>query len=124
MTVVYSNTIKNNRMTQAELGIDNNAAAANLLIGTAAMATTLVTIPLSKPSFTVSGNAMTMAGVPHSGTASATGTAAAAQINDGGGTAQVTGLTVGTSGTDIVLNSTSITSGQTVTITAGTITHG
>lgn len=35
----------------------------------------------------------------------------------------ISGLTVGTSGTDIVLDSVSITETQTVTITAGTITH-
>jgi hypothetical protein len=35
----------------------------------------------------------------------------------------VTGLTVGTSGSDINLNSVSITNGQTVTLTSGTITH-
>jgi hypothetical protein len=35
----------------------------------------------------------------------------------------VTGLTVGTSGSDINLNSTSITSGGTVTISSATITH-
>jgi hypothetical protein len=33
-------------------------------------------------------------------------------------------LSVGTSGSDINLNSTSITNGQTVTITSGVITHG
>jgi hypothetical protein len=38
---------------------------------------------------------------------------------DGGGTAIVSGLTVGTSGQDINLNSTSITNGQTVTISTG-----
>jgi hypothetical protein len=42
--------------------------------------------------------------------------------SDGGGTAIVSGLTVGTSGQDINLNSTSITNGQTVTISTGTIT--
>jgi hypothetical protein len=36
----------------------------------------------------------------------------------------VTGLTVGTSGTDIIISpSTTITSGQSVDWTAGTITH-
>ena len=44
-------------------------------------------------------------------------------IKDGGGTVKVNNLTVGTSGQDINLNSTWITSGQTVTMTAFTITH-
>jgi hypothetical protein len=47
-----------------------------------------------------------------------------ARIKEGGGSATiVNNLTVGTSGSDINLNSTSISSGQTVTLTAGTITH-
>jgi hypothetical protein len=35
----------------------------------------------------------------------------------------VNNLTVGTSASDVVLNSLSITNGQTVTISSGTITH-
>ena len=35
----------------------------------------------------------------------------------------ITGLTVSTTGADINLDSVSITTGQTVTITTGTITH-
>jgi hypothetical protein len=53
-----------------------------------------------------------------------TGTAATkAQIKTSGGTARITGLTVGTSGTDIVLDNTSIASGQSVSLTSATITH-
>jgi hypothetical protein len=56
--------------------------------------------------------------------ADATGTAAAARIRTApGGTDIITGLTVGTSAADIILDSVSITAGQTVTITAATITH-
>jgi len=51
------------------------------------------------------------------------GTAAEAQIKNGDGTAVITGLTVGTGGADIILDSVSITTGQTVTLTTGTITH-
>jgi hypothetical protein len=56
-------------------------------------------------------------------TASGTGTAAAARIKTSGGTSNLTGLTVGTSGSDINLDSTSITSGQTVTLSSATIQH-
>lgn len=56
-------------------------------------------------------------------TASGSGTAAKAQIKNSGGTDGVTGLTVGTSATDIVLDSVSITSGQSVTLSSATITH-
>lgn len=51
-------------------------------------------------------------------------TAAAARIRtSSGGTDIITGFTVGTSGADINLDSVSITSGQTVTISSATITH-
>jgi hypothetical protein len=104
--------------------IDNNAAVAKLQIWNAAFATKLAEISLQDPSFSLTGAVLTLLGVPLSDTsADATGTAALARIVDGGGTTIIDNLSVGTSGTDIILNSTSITVGQTVTITAGTITH-
>jgi len=62
-------------------------------------------------------------GLPISATAVATGTAANAQIKDGNGTAQITTDSVGTSGTAVVLSSTSITSGQSFNLTALTISQ-
>lgn len=128
MSVSYSATLQNTRMDAVITAIDANASPATLEIGTTGMAITLVVITLANdPSFVRSGTppnvVITMQGVPKSGVASATNTAAAARIKDGGGTVIVSGLTVGTSASDIILNSTSITNGQTVTITAGTITH-
>ena len=65
-----------------------------------------------------------MAGMPRSDTAADnTGTAAVARIKDSNGTVVISGLTVGVGTGDIQLNSTSISAAQTVTITAGTITH-
>jgi hypothetical protein len=128
MAVNYSNAIKDLRMTAAlgstgAGGIDTNASAATIEIATAAYASVLVIITLAKPSFTEAAQTLTMAGAPKSGVAAVTGTAAVARIKDGGGTVAVNNLTVGLSGSDINLNSTSIISGQTVTLTAGTITH-
>ena len=125
MPVSYVGSLQTTRMNAVVTAVDANASPATLEIGTAAMAQVLVIITLGDPSFAVAGTpaVMTMNGVPKSGTASAGGTAAAARIKDGGGTAIVTGLTVGTSGSDINLNSTTISNGQTVTISAGTITH-
>jgi|SRR6516165_6339722 hypothetical protein len=124
MTASYIMSLKDTRMNAVTTAIDANAAAGFIEIGTAAMATVLVAITLSKPSFTESAGVLTMAGAPKSGTASATGTAAAARIKDGGAVnVIISGLTVGTSGTDIVLNSTAISSGETVTLNSLTITH-
>ncbi len=52
------------------------------------------------------------------------GTAATkAQIKNSGGSAHITGLTVGTTGADINLNNTSIATGQSVTLSSASITH-
>jgi hypothetical protein len=123
LAVNYSAGLKTTRMTSVITAIDVDAPAATIEICTAAFAAVLVIITLADPSFTVSADTITMAGAPKSGVASNTGTAAVARIKAGGGTVVVNNLTVGTSGSDINLNSTSITSGQTVTLTSGTIQH-
>lgn len=127
MAISYSQTLQNTRMDAVLTAIDAHASPATLEICTAAYASVLVTITLGDPSFSRGGTkpntALTMLGVPKSNNASASGTAAVARIKEGGGTTVADGLTVGTSATDIILNSTSITSGQQVSISAGTITH-
>src|SRR5215831_12444476 len=116
MSVSYLSTLKSTRMQAVITAIDTNASPGYIEICTASYAAVLCTITFQKPSFTESGGVITMQGAPKSGTATGTGTAAAARIKDGGTTnIVITGLTVGTSGSDINLNSTSITSGQTVT---------
>jgi|SRR5215831_12864207 len=123
MSVSYANALKDTRMNAVITAIDAQSGSGYIEIGTAGMAATLVTITFAKPSFTEASQAITMAGAPKSGVASGSGTAAAARIKDSAGTIQVSGLTVGTSGSDINLNSTSITSGQTVTLNSAVITH-
>lgn len=128
MSVSYNAATQNARMDAVITNIDAQASPATMEICTAAFAAVLCSITLnSDPSFVRSGTPpnvlITMQGVPKSGTASGNGTAAVARIKDGGGTTVVNSLTVGTSGTDVILNSTSITAGQTVTISSGTITH-
>lgn len=125
MAVNYATALKDARMQAVVSAIDVNAAPAFIEIATVGFAAVIVTITLSKPSFSEAAAAITMLGVPKSGVASLVGTnvAAVARIKDGGGNVIVNNLTVGTSATDIVLNSASISQNQTVTITSGTITH-
>jgi len=104
--------------------IDVGAGAGSLQIGMIVMGAVLATIALADPSASIASGVLTLLGVPLSVAASGTGTAAEARIRDSNSADVVTGLTVGTSGTNIVLDSVSITTGQTVRITAGTITHG
>ena len=125
MAVNYIASVKTTRMQAVLTAIDNNASPATLEICGAGYTPVLAIITLGKPSFSLSGSQLTMLGVPRSDTsADNSGTAALARIKDGGGTMQLDGLTVAApSGGDINLNSVAITAGQTITITAGTITH-
>ena len=124
MAVTYSTAMKTARMQAVADDIDEGAGAGTLEIGTSGMASVLATFTLTEPCGTVSGDTLTFDFDPDlSVSASADGTAAEAQIKDGGGVAVITGLTVGTSGTDIVLDSVSITNGQTVTLATGTLQH-
>src|SRR5262245_23087453 len=104
MAVNYAAALKSTRMQAVISAIDINASPAFIEIGTAAMAATLCTITLSKPSFSEGSGTITMLSPPKSGVASASGTAAAARIKDGGGNIIVSGLTVSTTGADINLN--------------------
>jgi hypothetical protein len=124
MAVVYTNAVKIARMNAVTTAAGTTAV---LEIGTAGMSTVLATIALANPIAGAATGAglLTLSGFPRSDTsADATGIAAAARIRTAsGGTDIVTGLTVGTSGSDINLDSTNITTGQTVTINSFTITH-
>ena len=79
----------------------------------------------AEPPGTVSGDTLTLDMDPDISdtSADATGTAAEAKITTLGDVDKITGLTVGTSGTDIIVDSVSITSGQTVTLATCTIQH-
>lgn len=139
MPVVYSDTLKTNRLQimsdrvagKTAAAATGSATAGQLVIGTSALSGAtgvLVTLALSTTPFVVSGAGTvvaTLQGTPLAVAASATGTAAKAEIRQNNGTTvEVGGLTVSTSGADVNLTSVSITSGQNVTVTSGTITHG
>ena len=123
MPVQYVNSLKDARMQAVVTALDAQSSPATLQILDSS-SNVLVDINLQKPSFSEGSQQIVLLGVPLSGVAGGTGTASAAQFCDGGGTVQIQGLTVGISAADIILNSTTITSGQTITITSATIIHG
>jgi len=118
MSVTYSTAVKNARLDAviAQIG-----TTGTIEIGTTGMGSVLATFILNSTAGTSGSGVLTFSGMPKSATASA-GTAAAARIRTGGTTDIVTGLTVGTSGADINLNSVTFSAGQTVTLTSATIT--
>lgn len=87
----------------------------------AATGTKLVDIMINGFNAPASGSATLNTSTPNTGTAVATGTAGWGRIVGGAGE-RIDG-TVGTSGTDFTINSTSITNGATVTLTAMTVTQ-
>ena len=123
MAVNYRASLKTARMNLVKDDIDSGVGAGFIEICSAAYAVVLATITLSDPCGSVTGDVLTLT-MPKSDTsADNTGTAAVARIKESAGTVIVQGLTVGTSGTDIILTSLAITAGDTVTLNSATITH-
>lgn len=143
MPVTYLTATKNNRLSMAFLAaavtpaagqsVDSGAGVGTLVIGTSALSGAtgvLATIALQKPSVSIAGGVATILGVPLSANATATGVAAKAELRDSAGNVIVSGLTVGgtaegtNAGKDIVLNASTISTGETVILNSGSITHG
>lgn len=125
MAVTYSTATKTARMTAVVTTI---GASGKLKLFTAADSL-LATFTLSATAGTVSGAVLTLsdnnggaAGIL-STTASAAGTATKASISTSADVDVITGLTVGTTGTDLILDNNTLTSGQSITINSATITH-
>jgi hypothetical protein len=124
MAATYPTAVKTARMQAVLDAINAGAAAGKLEIGTAGMGTVLSTITLDDPAGTVSGDTLTFSGLPIvDASADATGTAAEARIRDSDDNNVVTGLTVGTSGANIIIDNPSIVAGQAVSFNSGTIQH-
>lgn len=117
MAVTYNAAVKTDRMTATRDYFADGTL--EILDG----ASVLATFALTLAGGTVTGDTWTLAFDAGTVEATGTGTADAAQIKTSGGSAHLTGLTVGTSGSDINLDSVSITSGQDVTLSSFTIQH-
>lgn len=125
MAFQYGATLRNSRVALIQttvgasgvLKIFSGAEPANC--GAADPTGLLATITLPATFLTTSGAVTTIAGT-WSTTASATGTAASFRIYDGSAVCHVQGNVT----SDLVLNNTSITSGQTVAVTSFSVTGG
>ena len=125
MTYQYGVTLRNNQVAQIQstvgasgaLKIFSGAEPANC--AAADPTGLLATIALPASFLTSSGGVTTLAGT-WSVAASATGTAASFRMYDGSSVCHVQGNVT----TDLVLNNTSITTGQTVTVTQFSVTAG
>lgn len=124
MSATYTTPIINTRLQAVVTAIDAGASSGILRLLTA-FGSVLSSIQLAKPSGSVASGIIQFAGLSLvDPAASASGTATAARIEDSTGATVVSGLTVGTSSAfDIVLSPTAaIVAGNTIAITAATIT--
>lgn len=133
MTIRVSSAARNAALDAIVDRVDAGAAAGTIKVYTGTQPanadtalsgqTLLVTLTCADPAFAsaASGSVDIDADPDLSASAVATGTAAWARVADSDGNTVFDG-SVGTSGTDFIINSTSITSGQTVTLTTGNIT--
>jgi hypothetical protein len=125
VSVIYSLGVRNNRLQQVINAIDGGAGNGTIKLGTSGMAVILSSIVLAKPSATILSSAaiLVFSGLPLvDPSAAANGTAANGEITDSVGNIVVSGLTVGTAGTDIIINNTAVVLGEIVAFTSGTIT--
>lgn len=126
MPLNYSTAVKNARL---QTTVDLIGTAGKLVIGTDALAGAvgvLAEVPFSNPAFNVADGAMSVNSLPRTTDAVGTGVAAKVEFRDNAGTVIADGLTIGLpeSGAEVILNALEISTGQTVQITIGTITHG
>lgn len=118
MAVNYTTAVKTDRMTATR----DHFAGGTLEIRTAADAV-LATFTLTAGGGTITGDTWALSFANATVTATGTGTAAKAVIKDSVGTENLTGLTVGTSGSDINLDSVSISNTQEVTLSSAELQH-
>ncbi len=119
MAVTYDNTVKASRMTATR----DSVADGTLEIRDSGNVV-LATFGLSASGGTIASGVWTLTFDATTVSAGAAGTANNAVIKNSTGTVRISGLTVGTSGTDITIDNTSIANGQQVQITGTpTITH-
>lgn len=128
MAVRLSASLANDLANQIDTSL-GNAGKIKIYTGTqpanpdtAATGTLLATFTLGSPGFgSASNGVITLSGTPLTVAADATGTAGWFRMETSAGSAILDG-SVGTSGAQINLNTTSITDGVNVSITSGTIT--
>lgn len=127
MAIRIVSAVRSSMMNVIESALDAGVGAATLEVytgsqpanaDTAASGTLLVTLTLNDPAGTQSGGVITIDVDPAiSATAVATGTAGWARMKDSAGVTVLDG-SVGTSSADFIIDSTAITSGQTVALVA------
>jgi len=125
VAVTYRASLRTARMQLVLDDIDSGAGPGTVEIGTAGFATVIAIFTLSDPSMSLAGDVLTALSMPKVTVGiNGGGVAAEGRIKNSTGTIILSGLTVGTVGTNLIISpSTTIADAQTVNLTALTITH-
>ena len=133
MAIGYTAALRNNKLDEITTDQDSGAGASTIEIrsgtrpadaDTAPSGTQLALLTFSDPSYpAASAGVLTASAITDDSSADATGTATWFRVEDSDGNAVMDG-DVGTSGSDLNLNSVAITAGGTVSITSFVITAG
>lgn len=128
MTIHYSDDLADARLEEVVAAIDAGSGPGVLVVGTSALSGAvgvLFTVTLDDPSGTVAGRVLTFSGTPINTTATGVGVAAKAELRDSDDNVICDGLTVGVtgSGSNIIMDTASVTVGRPVQLVSATITH-
>ena len=142
MTTTFSSAAATARLTSSlnqtstatGVSVNGNASAGTLNIyttGGSSTGTLLCSFTLAQPPFSIAGKVATAlnggsavsTSNPINATPVAGGTAAVAEFHDGGGALVEGGLTVGTSGTDVIVATTTFSTSIPAQLTSVTVTH-
>jgi len=130
MALGYVVGLRNAQLDEVQILIDTDVGAGNLIIldgarpaTGGAKTTTLATLPLTDPVAPAAAAGVLTFSAITDDTSTSAGTATWFRLEDNSGDAVVDG-DVGTSGSDLNLNSTSISAGGTVSVTSFVITAG
>ena len=122
MAASFSTALRNARATAI---VTEAGSGALIKLYTSAYGTLLGTLTCSATLGTVTTGVLTFNAITQDSAADATGTFALARLYKSDGTTVVMeGLTVGTSGTDIIMNAAASTIGATISMSSATITEG
>lgn len=125
MSVIYTSAVKASRMAAVVTSIGTSGLLKLFTAGDVLLAT----FTLASTAGTVSGGVLTFSDQNGAGagilstSAVAAGTATKASIQTSGSVDIITGLTVGTSGTDLILDNNILANTQAVQINSAVITH-
>jgi hypothetical protein len=121
MAVNYTTAVANARLEAVRAAL-NAGGGGDIVLQTAGGAVDLCSVPLDASIGAPASKVLTVISAPKQGSATVQGAAAAAKLVDGSGTTVASGLTVGTSGSDVNLNDVNLLVGSQVTLNSGTIT--